>query len=124
MDLVGGVEDERRARGEFSVEDDEIVGLDAGLIDCEGQTFGAEDGVEAGEALMGGQEGYCHGRGECEVRGVGASGVAQKVTPEADGEHAEGYGGQGAAEEAHGVSGEVEEVAEGEVVELGVGGEE
>ena len=36
VDLVAGVEDERGARGEFAVEDDEIVGLNASLVDCEG----------------------------------------------------------------------------------------
>ena len=36
VDLVGGVEDERGARGEFAVEDDEIVGLDTCLVDGEG----------------------------------------------------------------------------------------
>ena len=42
----------------------------------------------------------------------------------ADDDHAEGDGGERAAEESHGVSGEVVEVAEGEVVEVGVVGEE
>ena len=49
------------------------------------------------------------------------SAAAEEIAAEADGDHAEGDGGEWAAEETHGGSGEVEEVAEGEVVELGVG---
>ena len=123
VDLLLGVEDESRAGGEFAVEDDLVGGLDAGSVDGEGEVFGAEDGVEAGEAFMRGEEGDGHGGGQSQVRGVGASGAAQEVADGADDEHAKDNGGEGAAEEAHGVSGEVEEVAEGEVVELGVGGD-
>ncbi len=124
MDLLLGVEDERGAGGEFAVEDDLVGGLYAGAVDGEGDVLGAEDGVEAGEALVRGEEGDGHGGGQGEVGGVGSSGAAQEVADGADDEHAEGYCGERAAEEPHGVSGEVEEVAEGEVVELGIGGDE
>ena len=67
---------------------------------------------------MRGEEGDGHAGGEGEVCGVGAASAAQEVAAEADAEHAEGDGGEWAAEEAHGGAGEVEEVAEGEVVEL------
>ncbi len=58
--------------------------------------------------------------GEGEVCGVGAVAAAEEIAAEADGDHAEGDGGERAAEEAHGGAGEVVEVAEGEVVEVGV----
>ena len=51
------------------------------------------------------------------------SAAAQEVADEADAEHAEGDGGERAAEEAHGGAGEVGEVAEGEVVGLGAAGD-
>ena len=47
--------------------------------------------------------------------------ATQSKLTEADGDHADGDGGERAAEESHGGSGEVEEVAEGEVVDLGIG---
>ena len=105
MDLLAGVEDQGGAGGEFAVDEDEVVGCGvdcSGLVDGEGEAFGAEDGVEAGEAFVCGQEGDGHGGGEGEVGGVGAACAAQEVAAEADAEHAEGDGGERAAEEAHG----------------------
>jgi hypothetical protein len=46
--------------------------------------------------------------------------AAQEVAAEAEASMPSGDGGERAAEEAHGGAGEVEEVAEGEVVDLGV----
>ncbi len=73
---------------------------------------------------MGGEEGYGHAGGEGDICGEGVVATAEEVGDGAYGDHAERDGGEGAAEEAHGVSGEVVEVAEGEVVEVGVVGEE
>ena len=67
---------------------------------------------------MRGEEGDDHGGGEGEICGVGAAAAAEEVAADADAEHAEGDGGERSAEEAHGGSGEVEDVAEGEIVEL------
>ena len=127
MDLLAGVEDEGGAGGEFAVEDDEVVGGRSRLLgacDGEGEVFGAEDGVEAGEAGMGCEQGDGHGCGEGKVGGVGASGAADEVAAETKEDHAYGNCGERAAEETHGGSGEVEEVAEGDVIEVGVLGEQ
>ena len=96
----------------------------ADVVEGESQSLGAEGGVEAGEARVDGEEGEEHGGGDSEVGGVGLLFAAKDVASQADGEHAEGDGGERAAEESHGCSGEVEEVSEGEVVELGILGEE
>ena len=47
----------------------------------------------------------------------------RRIAAEADAQHAEGGGGERAAEEAHGGAGEVGDVAEGEVVDLGASGD-
>ena len=104
------------------------VGLLAGY-DGEGEGLAAEDGVEADEASVGGEQDEGHAGGERQVGGVGAYGssysaAAEDVACEAEDDHAKSHGDEGAAEEAHGSAGEIEDVAEGEVVELGVAGEE
>ena len=55
MDLLARVEDQSGAGGEFSINDDEVVGARLGLaclIDRFSQAFGTEDGIEADQALV------------------------------------------------------------------------
>ena len=68
---------------------------------------------------MRGEKDEGHGGCEGEVGGVGVIAPAQEIAAQPHGQHAEGSEGKGAAEETHGRSGEVEDVAEGEVVDLG-----
>ncbi len=98
-----GVEDERGAGGEFAVENDEVVGSRLtrwAWLMARARSFGAEDGVEAGQAFVGGQQDDGHAGGEGEVGGVGAAAAAEEIAAEADGEHAEGDSGERAAEES------------------------
>jgi len=92
VDLLTGVEEQRGAGGEFAVEDDEVAGL-LGGGDGEREVFRAEDGIEADEAFVRGEQGDDHAGGESEIGGIGASGAAEEMAAKSDGEHAEGDGG-------------------------------
>ncbi len=73
-----------------------------GLVDGESEALGAEDGVEADEAFVRGEENYSHECGEGEICCVGAALAAQEIAAKADAEHADGGGGEWTAEESHG----------------------
>lgn len=62
--------------------------------------------------------------GEGEVRGEGVTAVTHGIGDGADDDHAERKQDKRAAEETHGGGGEIEEVAEGEVVAGGTLGEQ
>ena len=126
VDEVDGgltVEEQGGAGGEFAVDGDEVAGVALGF-DGLGELFRAEDGVEADETLVGGQEDDGHGGGEEKVGGVGLAAAAKEVGSGAEEEHREGDGREWTAEEAHGAAGEVEDVAEREGIEVGIGAEE
>jgi hypothetical protein len=55
--------------------------------------------------------------GEGEIGRIGVSAAAQEVGEGADEDHADGEEGEGRAEESHGAAGEIEDVAEREIVD-------
>ena len=73
---------------------------------------------------MRGEQDGGHRSGEQKVGGEGVAAAADEVGDGAEPEHPQGDGDQRAAEEAHRGAGEVEDVAEREVVEVGVGAEQ
>ena len=92
------------------------VQVDCWVKDGVGEALGAEGGIEADEAGVHAEQKAGRGGGKGEVGGVGSAAAAEKIGQRADGDHAEAEEGERAAKEAHGAAGEVEEVAEGEVV--------
>jgi len=73
---------------------------------------------------VGGEEDSGHAGRYEEVGSEGFAATPNEVLDGAEEQHAERDGEEWASEEAHGLSGEVEDVAEREVVEGGVGAEE
>ena len=69
---------------------------------------------------MCGEQDERHAGGQGEVGGVGFASGAKEIAEVPEDEHSERGKGEGEAEEAHGRAGEVEEVAEGEIVIGGV----
>ncbi len=88
-----GIEEQGGAGGEFAVDKDDVVWK--GLFpllgdDSVGEGFGAEDGVEAGEAFVNAEKEANGGGSEGQVGGEGVAGAANDVGDGADYEHAEG----------------------------------
>ena len=86
-----------------------------------GQTLRAEGGVEADKAGVHAEQETAGGGGQREVGSDGATASPEQVGERADGQHADTKEGERATEEAHGCSGEIEEVAEGEGVVAALG---
>src|ERR1700734_2723021 len=95
-----GVEEQGGAGGELAVVEDDVAGAEV-AVDGEGEVFGSEDGIEADEALVCGEQDGGHGGGDEQVGGERVA-AAHKVRNGAEGEHAEGNGDEGSAEKAHG----------------------
>ena len=96
-----GVEEQGGAGGELAVDEDEVAGAEV-AVDGEGEVLGAEDGVEADQALCAASRTAVMAAAMRRLAAKVWLRSADEVGDGAEGEHGEGDGEERAAEEAHG----------------------
>src|SRR5580704_19025238 len=89
-------------------------------VDGGGERLGAEDGSEDAESNVGALDEEAHRESEDDVGGCYRAAAAQEPVEAAAEEEGDGCADEWPAEEAHGGAGEIEEVAEGEDVGVGI----
>ncbi len=119
VDLLAGVKADGGGVGVFAVHEDFVAGLEARL-EGNGELLGAEDRIEDAQRDVGAlDEDEDHGD-EGPVCGLDLAAAAEEPVEQRAEEKSEGGADERAAEKAHGVAAEIEYVAEGEGVEIGI----